>query len=89
VPESRQAGNWKRPSGKGRTLYIGVRESGKSCRIYEKGKEKGDPLSEWVRIEIEFKSKDRYLELEMLLSPSQYFVGAYPVFEKVLLPRLG
>ena len=89
VPESRQAGNWKRPSGKGRTLYIGVRESGKSCRIYEKGKEKGDALSEWVRIEIEFKSKDRYLELEMLLSPSQYFVGAYPVFEKVLLPRLG
>ncbi|AYY89226.1 replication initiation factor domain-containing protein [Acinetobacter baumannii] len=89
VPESRQAGNWKRPNGKGRTLYIGVRESGKSCRIYEKGKEKGDPLSEWVRIEIEFKSKDRFLELEMLLSPSQYFVGAYPVFEKVLLPRLG
>ena len=35
------AGNWKRPNGKGRTLYIGCRESGKSCRIYEKGKEQG------------------------------------------------
>ncbi|AIS06545.1 replication initiation factor domain-containing protein [Acinetobacter baumannii] len=89
VPDSRHAGNWKRPNGKGRTLYIGVRESGKSCRIYEKGKEKGDALSEWVRIEVEFKASDRYLELEMLLSPSQYFIGAYPVFYEVLLPRLG
>ncbi len=89
VPDSRHAGNWKRPNGKGRTLYIGVRESGKSCRIYEKGKEKGDVLSEWVRIEVEFKASDRYLELEMLLSPSQYFIGAYPVFNEVLLPRLG
>ncbi|MCF1280751.1 replication initiation factor domain-containing protein [Acinetobacter pittii] len=89
VSDSRHAGNWKRPNGKGRTLYIGVRESGKSCRIYEKGKEKGDVLSEWVRIEVEFKASDRYLELEMLLSPSQYFIGAYPVFNEVLLPRLG
>lgn len=88
VPDSRHAGNWKRPNGKGRTLYIGCRESGKYCRIYEKGKEKGDSQSPWVRIEVEFKSKDRVLELEMLLAPSQYFVGAYPVFEKVLLPRL-
>ena len=89
LPESRQAGNWKRPNGKGRTLYIGTRESGKSCRIYEKGKEKGDALSDWVRIEVEFKSTDRYLELEMLISPSQYFVGSYPVFQKLLLPRLN
>ena len=89
VPDSRHAGNWKRPNGKGRTLYIGCRESGKSCRIYEKGKEQGCEYSPWLRIEVEFKANDRYLELEMLISPSPYFIGAYPVFNEVLLPRLG
>ncbi|MDP2904597.1 MAG: replication initiation factor domain-containing protein, partial [Methylovulum sp.] len=37
APNIEQAGNWLNPNGKGRTLYIGQRASGKLLRIYEKG----------------------------------------------------
>ena len=80
-PKIEKFGNWKRPNGKGRTLAIGDRTSGKYCRFYERGKKEGSPLSPWVRAEVEFKSKDRHIPLEILLSPSQYFLGAYPCFE--------
>src|SRR5690606_4742145 len=32
-------------SGRGKTLYVGQRQNGKLCRIYEKGKQLGDPSS--------------------------------------------
>ena len=40
-----------------------------------------DKDSKWVRAEVEFKSKDRYIPLDILLEPSKYFIGAYPCFE--------
>ena len=80
-PNVEHKGNWKRPNGKGRTLVIGTRESGKYLRIYEKGKKEGDILSRWTRAEVEFKSSDRDLPFDVLLYPSKYFVGAYPCFE--------
>ncbi|MGL3693821.1 replication initiation factor domain-containing protein [Acinetobacter sp. LA-1] len=80
-PKIEKIGPWKRPNGKGRTFAVGDRTSGKYARFYERGKKEGSPLSPWVRAEVEFKSKDRYIPLDILLSPSQYFLGAYPCFE--------
>ena len=79
-PDIEYRGNWKKPNGKGRTLYIGSRQSSKFCRIYEKGKQLGDPQSSWLRIEVEFKSRDIYIPLSILLNPTDYFIAAYPCF---------
>lgn len=78
MPSVQHLGDWKRPTGAGRTLQIGKRENGKLYRGYEKGKKFGDPDSEWFRSEIEFGSAGRILPFEMLTSPTQYFAGAYP-----------
>lgn len=80
APNVEHKGNWKRPNGKGRTLNIGSRESGKYLRLYEKGRAEGDPDDNWQRAEVEFKSKDRVLPFDMLLAPSEYFIAAYPCF---------
>lgn len=75
-------GNWERPNGKGRTLYIGSRTSGKLLRIYEKGLQLANGFHEkypnWVRVELELKNIDRVIPLDVLLAPGQYLAGAYP-----------
>lgn len=78
APHHEYKGNWKKPNGKGRSLYIGLRRNGKLCRIYEKGKEQGDALSEWVRIEVEYRNVKRVIPFEVLLDPSAFFVASYP-----------
>ena len=80
-----QLGDWKYddPKNKGLTLNLGMRESGKFARFYEKGKKLGDKdgeYSRWVRAEIEFKASDRVIPFDVLQDPSSYFMGAYPVF---------
>ncbi|XID75135.1 replication initiation factor domain-containing protein [Alkanindiges sp. WGS2144] len=80
MPNIGHLGNWKRITGKGRTLTIGTRESGKFCRIYEKGKKEGAKDDPWTRAEVEFKGHDRFIPFDILLSPSPYFLGAYPCF---------
>lgn len=80
-PDCEKRGNWKRINGKGRTFAVGQRASGKYARIYEKGKQLGSPTSEWVRTEVEFKSVDRVIPFDILLSPGMYLAGAYPAFE--------
>lgn len=65
-------------SGDGKTIYIGSRKSGKLLRIYEKGRQLGDPTSPWCRVELELRSKDRILEWEIVLNPDQYLAGSYP-----------
>lgn len=79
-PDIEYRGNWKNPNGKGRTLYIGSRQSDKFCRIYEKGKQLGDSDSNWLRIEVEYKAKDIYIPLSVLLTPTDYFIASYPCF---------
>lgn len=79
-PNHEQRGNWKRPNGKGRTLYIGNRDSGKFCRVYEKGRQLGDKASEWVRVEVEMKSVNRIIPFDALLRPGEYLAAAYPAF---------
>ncbi len=78
-------GEWKYddPKDKGLTLNLGMRESGKFARFYEKGKKLGDKTGEysnWVRAEVEFKAADRVIPFDVLKDPSSYFMGAYPVF---------
>ena len=80
TPNVEQRGNWKRPNGKGRTLYVGNRANGKFCRVYEKGRQLGDKNSPWVRIEVEFKAIDRLIPYEILLEPGQYLAASYPAF---------
>ena len=79
-PNHEYRGNWKRPTGKGRTVYIGNRESGKFCRVYEKGRQLGDKNSEWVRVEVEMKAVHRWIPFEALLKPGQYLAATYPAF---------
>ena len=71
-------GNWHMQDGRGRTFYVGRREHGKYLRVYEKGKQLGDPASPWVRWEIELHNKDRRIPWEVLLEPGRYAAGAYP-----------
>lgn len=66
----------------GKTYGVGSRESSKYVRVYEKGKQLGDKQSSWTRFEIEFKSKDIIIPLEVLTNPGEYFGGAYPVCER-------
>ncbi|WP_426342806.1 replication initiation factor domain-containing protein [Pseudoduganella sp. S-14] len=77
-PEIQKHGNWDRPSGKGRTLAIGMRSSSKYVRFYEKGRMEGDKESNWCRCEIEFKNTNTIIRPDVLLNPSEFFVGAYP-----------
>lgn len=78
-PDIELRGNWKNPNGKGRTVYVGNRSNGKYLRCYEKGKQLGNPDSNWVRVEVELKSKDRHLPYDILLKPAQYMAAQYPV----------
>lgn len=83
-PTCSQAGNWFRPDGRGRTLYIGRRDGQKMLRIYEKGKQLGDAASPWVRWELELHhDKDRPLPASILARPASYFAGAYHILSRI------
>ena len=83
MPDGEKAGSdWESNNGKGKTYYVGSRESSKFVRVYEKGKQLGDKQSSWVRFEIEFKSKDIVIPFEVLEAPGEYFGGAYPICQQ-------
>lgn len=63
---------------KGRSLYVGSRESGKLLRVYEKGIQMGNPKDKWVRWELELHSSQRIIPLDTMIKPSEYLAGAYP-----------
>jgi phage replication initiation protein len=71
-------GNWLFLDGSGRTFYVGKRKNGKLIRIYEKGKQLGDPNSPWVRWEVELHNKQREIPWDVLVNPGVYVAGAYP-----------
>lgn len=78
-PQHGVHGDWlAEESSKGRTLGIGARSSGKYCRIYEKGKQLGEPESPWTRIEVEWRGKDRRIPYDILTRPGSYLAGAFP-----------
>lgn len=84
-PNIEQAGNWVSPNGKGRTMYVGGRSSGKLLRIYEKGLQLANGFHEkfpnWVRVELELKAQDRIIPFDALLKPGQYLAGGYPALK--------
>lgn len=65
-------------TGEGRTLYIGKRQNGKVCRVYEKGKHLGDITSPWCRVELELRNKSRLIPWEAVTRCGNYLAGAYP-----------
>lgn len=65
-------------STEGRTFGVGRRSNGKFCRVYEKGKQQGDPQSGWVRVEVEWRAEGRYIPYDVLTKPGMYLAGAYP-----------
>ncbi len=88
-PSTRIDGDWLpvfdgAKSREGRTLYVGKAKNGKGLRVYEKGRQLGDPDSEWNRFEVQFGNRDRVLPFEILTDPTRFFVGAYPALERVL-----
>lgn len=77
-PNHETRGNWKKPTGKGRTLYIGSRDNGKFLRVYEKGRQLGDKNSNWNRVECEMKAVNRIIPFDALLRPGEYLAASYP-----------
>ncbi len=55
-------------------------------RIYEKGKQLGDPESPWVRWELELHNTDREIPFDVLLQPGRYVAGAYPATAPLMTP---
>jgi phage replication initiation protein len=67
--------------GAGCSFYVGSRPSGKLCRVYEKGKQLGDPASKWVRAEVELHAKDRVIPWNAVNDPAPFLAGSYPFFK--------
>jgi len=80
-----QAGNWITDDTRGRTFYVGSRANSiKFLRVYEKGKQLGDPNSPWVRWEVEFKRQKGYeISTDILRNPAAFWTGAYKVFQRL------
>jgi Putative phage replication protein RstA len=74
-------------SGKGCTLYVGQKGHKELC-IYEKGKQLGDPESDWTRCELRLYAKRIDLPLDALVNPGRYFAGAYSVLADLILGEL-
>lgn len=79
-----ESGDSVNPYRDGRTLYLGKKANGKELCIYEKGKQLGDPDSEWLRIEIRFGSRDRVIPHDVVLNPTTYFAGAFIALEDLV-----
>lgn len=95
-PKGEQRGCWNYEAlgleNTGRTYNIGSRETGKLCRIYEKGFEQAGNLKknkatsekfaqefeQWVRVELELGNQNRDIPLDVLLYPAQYLAGSAP-----------
>lgn len=75
--EYKVVGDTLQLSGKGRTLYVGKRGTGKMARIYEKGCQLGQKFSAWTRFEVELTHKNRDIPSDVLLNPTDYFAGTY------------
>ncbi|WP_375591616.1 replication initiation factor domain-containing protein [Chitiniphilus eburneus] len=77
-PRSELRGDWDFPTGDGRTFNVGRRESGRFCRVYEKGMQLGHKGHPWVRVEVELKNVGYLIPFEVLLQAGAYLSGSYP-----------
>lgn len=87
-PASFLHGDWLvTGSPNGRTIEIGKRVNGKMLRIYEKGKQLGDGVSPWVRVELELHGKKRIIPWEAVSEPGKYLAGSYPCLNFLTLKQ--
>lgn len=88
-PGQREHGSWT--LGHSRTFEVGSRDTGKLCRIYEKGDEVFGPEvnDPWVRVEVEVRNNNRVIDLAVLRNPADYFAGAYSFCEDILRWQQG
>lgn len=77
-PTMTQMGNWRCEDGRGRTVYVGCRASGKLIRVYEKGKHLGEVENPWVRWEVEWHAKHCVIPWATLTTPRPFIAGAAP-----------
>ncbi len=71
-------------SNKGCTFYVGNSTSEKQLRVYEKGKQLGDPDSPWVRWELQLRGSTRKrMALDVLVKPMDYMRGAFACLDFV------
>lgn len=82
-PSSRLDGDWLGVAA-GRSLYVGKATNGKMLRVYEKGRQLGDPNSAWTRFEVQLGSRDRVLPFECLTARDAFFAGCYPCLESMV-----
>ncbi len=72
-------------SGRGCSLYVGQRGH-KQLNAYEKGKQLGDPSSDYVRVEVRLYGKHlrgKTLPYDVLTRPLEYVTGAYDVLAEL------
>lgn len=83
-PKESLVGGWW--TGDSRTVNVGKRDTGKVCRVYEKGDQLFGPEvgDEWVRVEVEVRNNARVIDLDVLTRPADFFAGAYPFCQNVL-----
>jgi phage replication initiation protein len=80
--------NWL--SGHSRSLYMGSKECGKQTNVYEKGdqlyghEEAAARGIKWIRAELRFGNKLRFLDWDMLIRPGDFFAGASAAHEALL-----
>ena len=79
-----ESGNSRDLHSNGRTMYLGKKANGKELCIYEKGKQLGDPDSDWLRIEIRFGNRDRVIPHDIVLDPTKYFAGGFVALEDLV-----
>lgn len=66
------------------TFQVGKRESGKTFRGYDKGHQFGLMDDFWWRSEVELRSNNRVVPLEVLIRPASFFAGAYAFCSRLL-----
>lgn len=76
-PSSRLDGDWLGGQ-EGRTFYVGKAKNGKMLRVYEKGRQLGDPDSDWTRFEVQLGNRDRVIPFDVLTNRDAFFAGCYP-----------
>lgn len=76
-PSTRLDGDWL-GGNEGRTLYVGKAKNGKMLRVYEKGRQLGDPESDWTRFEVQLGNRDRVIPFDVLTERDAFFAGCYP-----------
>ncbi|RFF51032.1 replication initiation factor domain-containing protein [Xanthomonas campestris] len=72
---------------KGCTFYVGQKGHKELC-IYEKGKQLGDPESDWTRCELRLYAKRIDLPLGALVDPGKYFASSYAVLADLVIGEL-